>query len=328
MPCITLTNGKQFAADPASSILQSALGQNVVLEYSCRTGRCGICKTRVLSGETVVLKPEESLLGQEAADGMILTCCRAAESDVVLDAEDLGPLAGIAVRTMPCKIAAITHPAPDIATVTLRMPPTTPMVFLAGQYVDVLHRGARRSYSIANAPRVDGTIDLLIKRYPGGVFSRYWFEEAANGDLLRLEGPLGTFFLRDQPVHHLVFLATGTGIAPVKAILEQLSAEEHRAPAPRISVYWGNRDPSAFCVDLTCGALDFSTDLLLSRRGMGTALREGYVQHALIEDAIDLTTASVYACGSDAMIAAARALLAKTGLPQGRFFSDAFVSSN
>lgn len=323
---VTLINGKQFAADTTTTILEAALGHDVVLEYSCRTGRCGVCKARVLSGETIVLKPEESLPADEAARGTILTCCRAADGDVALDAEDLAPLAGITVRTMPCKIAAITFPAPDIATVTLRTPPATPLTFLAGQYVDILARGIRRSYSVANAPRANGTLDLVIKRYPGGVLSRYWFEEAAVGDLLRLEGPLGTFFLRDQPVDHLVLLATGTGIAPVKAILEQL-AEGGMAVPPRISVYWGNRDPAEFCIDLGCDTLDFSTSLLLSRRNMG-GHREGYVQQAVIEDAVDLAGAAVYACGSNAMIASARSLLIEAGLPARRFFSDAFVSSN
>jgi CDP-4-dehydro-6-deoxyglucose reductase len=324
---VTLINGKQFTADATTTILEAALGQDVVLEYSCRTGRCGICKARVLSGGTIVLKPEESLPANEVNRGMILTCCRAAEGDVALDAEDLAPLTGITVRTMPCKIAAITFPAPDIAKVTLRTPPTMPLVFLAGQYVDILFRGIRRSYSLANAPRADGTLELIIKRYPGGMLSRYWFEEAAVGDLLRLEGPLGTFFLREQPVDHLVLLATGTGIAPVKAILEQLSMQAGPAPA-RISVYWGNRDPAEFCIDFDCSTLDFSANLLLSGRNMGTGHREGYVQHAVIDDAVDLGRAAVYACGSNAMITSARTLLTEAGLPQRRFFSDAFVSSN
>jgi len=324
---VTLINGKQFAADATTSILEAALGHDVVLEYSCRTGRCGICKAQVLSGDTIVLKPEESLSADDVERGMILTCCRAADGDVTLDAEDLAALAGITARTMPCKIAAISFPAPDIARIILRTPPATPLTFLAGQYVDILFRGLRRSYSIANAPRADGALELIVKRYPGGLLSRYWFEEAAVGDLLRLEGPLGTFFLRDQPVDHLVLLATGTGIAPVKAILEQLSPQGGPKPA-RISVYWGNRDPAEFCVDLGCTALDFSTHLLLSRRNMGTGHREGYVQHAVLDDAVDLTGAAVYACGSNAMIASARTLLTEAGLPQRRFFSDAFVSSN
>ena len=324
---VTLINGKQFAADATTSILEAALSHDVVLEYSCRTGRCGICKAQVLSGDTIVLKPEESLLADDAERGMILTCCRAAEGDVVLDAEDLAALVGITARTVPCKIAAISFPSPDIAKVMLRTPPATPLTFLAGQYVDILFRGLRRSYSIANAPRADGTLELIIKRYPGGLLSRYWFEEAAVGNLLRLEGPLGTFFLRDQPVDHLILLATGTGIAPVKAILEQLSMRDGPSPA-QISVYWGNRDPAEFCIDLGCAALDFSTNLLLSRCNMGTGHREGYVQHAVVDDAIDLTGAAVYACGSNAMIASARTLLIDSGLPERRFFSDAFVSSN
>jgi len=333
MAQITLSTGRTFAADPTVSILDAARGEGVVLEYSCRTGRCGICKAPVLSGETQVMRAEESLSSEDAARGLVLTCCRAAVSDVVLDIEPLDRLAGFQIKTMPARIVSIERLAPAIMRVVLRTPPASPMRFLAGQYVDVIAAGVRRSYSLANAPREDGLLELLIKRYPGGVLSEYWFERAAANDLVRIEGPLGTFFLRDefpegQAPANILFLATGTGIAPVKALLEELAADRERAARHRLRVFWGNREAENFCWDPVALGLDIGFHHLLSGQDTAWGGKRGYVQAAAIADGFDPADTMVYACGSDAMIASAREAFTAQGLPSRRFFSDAFVSSN
>lgn len=329
MPNVTLSTGRTFFADPAVTLLDAARAQGVTLEYSCRTGRCGICKAPLLSGETAALKPEaEGLSEAEAAAGMILTCCRAATSDVTLDIEPLDRLAGLEIRTMPSRIVSIERLAADIVKVVLRTPPASPLRFLPGQYVDVLADGVRRSYSLANAPRADGLLELLIKRYPGGRLSEYWFERAAENDLIRIEGPFGTFFLREEGPRDLVFLATGTGIAPVKALLEELAADPARAGRHRLRVFWGNRAAESFCWDPAALGLDIAAQHLLSDREAAWEGARGYVQDAAIRDGIDPDDTVVYACGSNAMIASAREAMRTLGLPAGRFFSDAFVSSN
>ena len=333
MPDVTLNTGRSFAADPSLSILDAARKAGVVLEYSCRTGRCGICKAPVLSGETEVLRPEESLSSEEAAKGVVLTCCRAATSDVALDVEPLDRLAGFEIKTMPARIVSIERLAPAIVRVVLRTPPASPMHFLPGQYVDVIAQGVRRSYSLANAPRKDGLLELLIKRYLSGILSEYWFERAQPNDLVRIEGPFGTFFLRDEfpegrAPANILFLATGTGIAPVKALLEELAADPARATRHRLRVFWGNREAENFCWDPVALGLDIGFHHLLSGADMAWGGKRGYVQKAAIEDGFDPVDTMVYACGSDAMIASAREALAALGLPPRRFFSDAFVSSN
>lgn len=328
MSVVTLSNGRSFVGDATTSILEAARSAGVVLEYSCRTGRCGICKAPVLSGRTVQLRPEdEGLSAEEAAGGVILTCCRAAADDVTLDIEPLDRLAGVEVRTMPARIVSIDRVAADIVTVTLRTPPATPLHFVPGQYVDVLAAGVRRSYSLANAPRADGLLELIVKRYPGGVLSEYWFERAKANDLVRIEGPFGTFFLRDDSARDIVFLATGTGIAPIKALLEELAAAPARASRHRLRVFWGNREAESFCWDPVALGLDVGIHHLLSGAG-GWSGQRGYVQDAAIRDGIDPVDTVVYACGSNAMIASARASFLALGLPTRRFFSDAFVSSN
>lgn len=328
MPIVTLNTGYSFAADPTLSILDAARNAHVVLEYSCRTGRCGICKAPA-TGETAILRPEEqSLTMEEAAQGLILTCCRAATSNVVLDVEPLDRLAELEIRTIPSRIVSIDRLAPDIVGVVLRTPPGSPLRFLPGQYVDVIAQGVRRSYSLANAPSADGSLKLIVRRYPDGVLSDYWFERAQANDLLRIEGPFGTFFLRDEAPPNILFLATGTGIAPVKAMLEELATDSARAARHRISIFWGNRAAESFCWNPASLYLDADFHPLLSGDDAAWRGARGYVQDAVIRQGIDPGGTVVYACGSSAMIASARASLLAMGLPTRRFFSDAFVSSN
>lgn len=328
MPVVSLNNGRSFAAQPATSILDAARQEGVTLEYSCRTGRCGVCKARAMSGETVVLRVEESLSSEEISQGLILTCCRAAVGDLSLDIEPLDRLAGIEIKTLPSRIVALDRMAPDIIKLVLKTPPTSPLHFVAGQYVDVLADGVRRSYSLANAPRTDGLLDIIIKRYDGGHLSRYWFEQARANDLLRIEGPFGTFFLRDDLPANLLFLATGTGIAPVKAILEELAADPDRARGHRIEVFWGNRNAASFHWTPSDLGFDVGFHRLLSGEDVAWNGERGYVQDASVRHGFDPDTTTVYACGSDRMIHSARAALLARGLPAKRFFSDAFVSSN
>lgn len=324
---VTLRNGRSFEADAAQTLLDTARGAGVALEYSCRTGRCGICKAGVVAGQTRVLREEEALTPDERQAGVILTCCRAAAGDVVLDVEDLGRLAGVETRTLPCRIDTLERVAEDIVRVSLRTPPSGRLQFLPGQYVDVIRGAVRRSYSVGNAPRDDGRLELLVRRYAGGELSRYWFEQAAPDDLLRLEGPFGTFFLRDDGPRDLVFLATGTGIAPVKALVEELAHDAARRSLHRVRVYWGNREPASFVWHPQAGDVN-TFERAISGGDSDWTGRRGYVHDMLFEDGFDPIDSAVYACGSTAMIAAARTRCLAAGLPAGRFFSDAFVSSS
>ncbi|MEH6499662.1 MAG: FAD-binding oxidoreductase [Pseudoalteromonas distincta] len=328
MARITLANGKSFESQPDTSILENALQQGLTLEYSCKTGRCGVCRTTAPEGATRPLMPEEALTIDEIASGHILTCCRVAEENLTLAIEDLGELAGIQIKTLPCRIDSVQQVKDDVTIITLRLPPTTPLMFLPGQYVDIISQtGRRRSYSIANAPRADGKIELQIRHVPGGELSQYWFEKAKPNDLLRLEGPQGTFFLRQKKVSHLVFLATGTGIAPVKAILERISELSPTHPQ-QIHVYWGGRTEPDLYWQPPADIQGLRYVPVLSRGDGLWSGRKGYVQDAVIEDRIDLLDAQVYACGSESMIKSAKDLLTQQGLPESRFLSDAFVSSN
>ena len=199
---------------------------------------------------------------------------------------------------------------------------------MPGQYVDLLADGVRRSYSLGNAPRSDALLELIVKRYDGGVLSGFLFDRAKIGDLVRIEGPFGTFFLRDDLPKNLLFLATGTGIAPVKALLEELAADPARAAGHRIAVFWGNRAASSFCWSPDELGLDIGFHRVLSGDDTGWKGERGHVHHAALRYGVAAADTVVYACGSDAMIHSARAALVAHGVPTKRFFSDAFVSSN
>lgn len=328
MPVITLSNQKTFISEPGITLLDSARSQGIALEYSCRTGRCGVCKAKVL-GDTEVNHEEHALAQSEKNDGFILTCCRSALTDIALDIEDLGLLGAIQSKTLPCRIDFVQRLSKDVVQIFLRVPPGNQLEFLAGQYIDVIGQGGvRRSYSIANAPRPDGKLELQIRHVEQGIMSQYWFGEAKQNDLLRLEGPLGTFSLRESKAHSLVFLATGTGIAPVKAMLEQLASNPYQAANKTIYVYWGGRTPDDIYWKPSFDTLDLKFIPVLSRAEENWIGRKGYIQQALLDDGIQLIDSVVYACGSDAMIHSARELLLAAGLSKKNFHSDAFVSSN
>ena len=327
MVSVELVNSVAFDCLEGQTILESGRKQGVVLEHSCRTGRCGICKVRVIRGDTRVETPEQSLGEIEANEGYILTCCRSAVSDIKLDATDLGRLAHLKVLTLPARIDSLTKLADDALEVVLRTPPARSFDFLAGQYIDVIGPGGmRRSYSIANAPREDGRITLHIRKVYGGEMSAYWFDQAKQNDLLRFEGPMGTFCLREAPARHLVLLATGTGIAPVKAILEELQANLDACGFEHVHLYWGGRHSSDLYWQPDILGLPIKYTPVLSREPSWGG-RIGYIQDSVLSDALPLDNAVVYACGSEAMIHGAKDALLEAGLSAGNFFSDAFVQS-
>lgn len=334
MALITLANGTTFVADRGVTVLDAALSSGVVLEHSCRTGRCGSCKARVTHGGTFALRPQTALGDDEVKSGWILTCTDEATSDVSLDVEDLGALVGIEARVTPARIDAIDRLAEDVVRVQLRLPPRSPFKFLAGQYVDVSNpAGVKRSYSIASAAASPEKVELQVRRVAGGQLSNYWFEQANVNDLLRFNGPRGTFFMRPVAGLDVVFLATGTGIAPILSMLHQLDAMPTAERARSVTLYWGGRHREDLYLDPVSRLPVLRYVPVLSRGDIDWHGARGHVQDVLLNEvahgrAPALAQAVVYACGSEAMIHGARNLLAGAGLPARQFHFDAFVSSD
>ena len=226
----------------------------------------------------------------------------------------------------PCKISNITHINGNIVEVVLRLPPKVDFQFLAGQYVDIIRNGHKRSYSISHSQYESNQLKLFIRNYEGGLFSNYWFNEAKPNDLLRVEGPLGTFFYRHNEVcTDIVLLATGTGIAPIKAILEQLQASPELLVNKKVWLLWGGRkkEDLFWKPDFTFAHFEYIPVLTREDDWQGA---KGYVQEIASAQAISWPIAQVYACGSEAMIQSAQELLTKQGLKGENFFADAFVA--
>ena len=318
---VTLLNGKTFEADNNKSILESAQANDVSLEYSCLTGRCGTCICTVIKG-SVDRGNDQILTHEERKTNKALTCQAKPLSDIKIDIEDLGIYSSQKIKTIPTRISTIELIGDDILSITLRTPPSNILEFIPGQYINLIYKNIRRSYSIANSMRTDGSIDLLVKRFDEGEMSNYLFNSAKVDDLLRIEGPFGTFGWRDNLPNKIIFLATGTGIAPIISLINS-----GRFDDKEVYVYWGNRFEND-CFDLPKKLLKkIRLVQVFSRVNTTNDLENKYVQHAALYEHNDLSNFAVYACGSLNMIEDAKQLFLKKKLSMQMFFSDAFVSS-
>lgn len=308
--------GVHFQSD--DNLLDDALSQSIPLEYSCRTGDCGMCRAEVVSGSVA------NELGEEITAGEILTCQCKATSDVVLNAKYYPELISIKQQTVPCKVAAFEYVTDDIVVIKFRFPPTVKFEFLAGQYIDLSYKGIKRSYSIANACQTSKDIELHIRRVPNGKMSTPLFEDLCVNQLMRMEGPKGTFFIRNN-TKSLILLAGGTGIAPVKAIIESLVNNQD----PReIFIYWGMVSHHDFYLpQLIELAKNYSNIhyIPVASDDIEWSGRKGFVHSAVCEDFESLDNYEVYACGSSAMIEAAKNSFWNRNLPSESFYSDVFT---
>jgi CDP-4-dehydro-6-deoxyglucose reductase len=320
----TLENIK-FTGSNQETILASAMQGNHIFEYSCKTGQCGVCKTRLLEGEVKELQTQLALSIEDKQNNKILTCCCAPINDILIDAEELSALKEIETKTFPARISTITNLTDEVVEVILRIPPAASFQFLEGQYLDVIQGNVRRSYSIASNHK-EKEIKLLIKEYPNGQMSNYWFNEAKENDLLRIEGPKGTFFLRESK-KPLLFLATGTGIAPIISMLQGLDEDDTYHQVLPINVYWGNRKAEEFFLQPIFTKLNVRFHQVNSQPNDDWSECEGYVQDIALNEIQNVSDFHVYACGSNAMIHSAKKQFIAKGLPENQFYSDAFVQS-
>ena len=313
-----------FEASEDSTILDAALRSGVYLEYSCKSGRCSSCKILVNTGDTIALDEETTLSEREKSDGYILSCMRQAASDVELIGEDLREYGLTSSQTIPAKVHSFCKLTNSIIEVKLRIPPSQKISFLEGQYLNVIKGPLKRSYSIANSSS-ESLITLFIRNYPGGEMSKYWFEEMRVGDLLRIEVALGTFFMRPvQPEDTMVFVGTGTGIAPIKSILDKYMESAQARQLQRVIVLWGMRTSEELFWEPSPSWPGVEYHPCLSREGENPE----YVQDKLSELHIDFSSAIVYACGSSEMIKSVNQLTKERGLKSGNFHSDAFVQNS
>ena len=326
-------SGRTFSVEPDEPILVAGIRQGIGLPYGCKDGACGSCKCKKLEG-TVLHGPHQSkaLSAEEEANGFVLTCCGVAQSDVVLESRQVTEAGAFPIRKMPARVASLERKSHDVIAIRLQLPANDPFVYHAGQYVEFLLRdGSRRSYSMANAPHIGPGVELHLRHMPGGKFTDHVFGVMKEKEIQRIEGPFGSFFLREDSVKPMVLLASGTGFAPIKALIEHMQFMGITRPA---TLYWGGRRPEdLYMSDWVQTQLAAMPSLryvpVISNATPEDAWtgRTGFVHRAVLEDLPDLSGYQVYACGAPIVVDSARKDFSELAdLPEEEFYADSFVT--
>lgn len=331
MPRITVKPSNHvLQAEDGHTILEAALHEGFVIAYGCRNGACGTCKGRVLEGSVDygTYQPQ-ALADADRRNGYALFCQARPLGDVVIECREIGAAKDIQIKTLPCRVQRLERLAPDVMLVELKLPANERLQFLAGQYVDILMKdGTRRSLSMANPPHDDALLQLHLRNY-GGPFSTHVFTAMKEKEILRFEGPLGTFFLREDSAKPIILLASGTGFAPIKAIVESAL---HRGVARPMTLYWGGRRRGdLYLNDLAerwqrDHGVRYVPVLSEAQPEDQWTGRTGFVHRAVMEDFPDLSGHQVYACGAPVVVESARHdFTASCKLPEDEFYCDEFT---
>lgn len=326
-------SGHQFTCDEGETVLAGAIRAGVGLPYGCKNGACASCKGQVLAGSLSHKAHQlRALSEEEEAKGGALFCCAVPQSDLLIEVREVLGSADYPIKKMPTRINKIEKVSNDVAILSLQLPATDQLRYRAGQYIEfMLKDGKRRSYSMANAPHQEGMLSLHIRHMPGGFFTDQVFGSMKERDILRFEGPLGTFFMREDSDKPMILLASGTGFAPLKAIIEHA---QHIQSSRPMRLYWGGRRPQdlymhQLCLQWAQEMPHFSYIPVISEALPEDAWqgRTGFVHQAVMADLPDLSSYQVYACGAPVMVESAqRDFVAQCKLPLNEFYADSFTS--
>ena len=326
-------SGNQFRVEPSETVLDAALRSGHMIPYSCKSGSCGSCKARVISGSVGYGEYKGSILTDaEKAQGMALLCQAHALEDLVVDAREVMVSEEIEIKLLPCRVVQLKQLNHDVMCMSLRLPQAQPFNYLAGQYLDILLRdGRRRSFSIANMPQAGTDLELHVRRVPGGSFTNQIFGTMKERDLLRFQGPFGTFFLREQSDRPVLLMAGGTGFAPIKAIVEQAIARGINRP---MHIFWGVRAehdlylagiPSTWMTQHS--NIKYTPVLSEAEDDQHWAGEIGWVHESLLTHYPDLSSYEVYMAGPPPMINVAYTAFIEHGLPEEHLYFDSFEFS-
>jgi len=321
---------RNFIVDNDETILSAALRQGISLPYGCRSGNCGSCKSILLAGQ-VRYHIEQSLCltEQDKQSHAVLLCQALPCSDLTIEATVIPAHEDIVVKKLPCRIKDKKRLSHDVMQLRLKLPVTEPFAYKAGQYIDILlPDGRRRSFSLASAPFFNGSLELHIRHIDGGNFTGYVFNELEEKAILRVEGPHGQFYLREDSARPIIFMAGGTGFAPVKSIIEYCISHNIQRP---MYLYWGVRTQhDLYMNDLAeLWQADFPNIhyipvLSAPAPHDDVKYRHGLVHQAIMEDFSDLSAFDVYASGPPAMVEAGKTSFTHCHLPLTQYYSDAF----
>lgn len=321
-------SGKRFAAGEDESVLDAARRAGLALPYSCLSGVCGSCKATLVSGDChYPHNPPSALNASEMAHHQVLLCQAVPRTDLVVAAREVASVAAMPKRVLALKLIDKTLLAPEVMRLRLSPPQGDSINRLPGQYLDVLlPAGKRRAFSIANSPHSGREIELHVRLVVGGDFTRHVFADLEPGAILRVEGPLGTFVPREDSERPLLFVAGGTGFAPIKALIEHFL---HLGTRRALTLYWGARTKRELYLSSlpkiwTSVAPRLRFIPVISEDGNGDGMRHGFVHAAVLEDHPDLSAFDIYMSGPPALINVGRRAFVAAGLPENRLFYDSF----
>ncbi len=317
----------QFYVESGETVLDAALRQGVNLRYGCRNGACGACKGKILQGSVSYDEPPIALEDSDVEQNLALFCEAKPDSELVIEVDEVDMGQAVEIKTLPCRVHEMNRLADDVMQLLIKLPASERLQFLPGQYIDILlEDGRHRSFSIANAPHNDDFLELHVRLVEGGQFTSRVFNTMQPKDLLRIEGPHGSFFYREDARDEILMIAGGTGFAPLKGIIEHILSEQDTRP---IYLYWGVRtEGDLYMRDL---AEQWATEHdnihfvpVLSEADDSWNGRTGYLHDAVLNDFDDLSIFDIYACGPPAMIKAAESSFQDKGMKKEQFYYDSF----
>ncbi len=327
---ITLSqSGHRFEVDDNETVLEAAIRQGIGLPYGCRNGQCGNCQGLIKSGTFNYKNPITALTPEQQANGLALLCQAYPTSDLEIDINELTHAKEVPTRCFPAKVAGINQISHDVLQIILSLPANFRLPFFAGQYINfILKDGRRRSFSIANAPNEDKHIELHVRHIKGGEFTGEVFDGMQVKDVVRIEGPLGSFFLREQSERTAILMAGGTGFAPVKGIVEHVLAKNLKRD---LHIYWGARRFADLYFHEQAQRwseehenIHYTPVLSESDTSDNWSGRTGFVHNSVLQDFSNLNNVEVYASGPPVMVYAGRDAFVEQGMESSHYYSDAF----
>jgi len=326
-----INSDASFTVNEGESVLNAALRQGVMLPYSCKNGTCGSCRGKLESGEVhYPFHPPLALSREEIGEGFALLCQAEPIEDLVIRAREIEAVRDIQVRKLPARVVEKTLLAPDVMRVRIKLPIAQRLQFLAGQYIEILvPEDKRRAFSIASSPQSEDIIELHIRHVEGGGFTGWVFDELKERDILRIEGPLGTFFVRnDQTDRPMILMGGGTGFAPLKSMIEDLLAHNDERP---LHLFWGARTRAELYMHEQARLwadendhIQYSSALLEPENEDQPSGFTGFVHEAVLQKYRNLSAFDIYMSGPPAMIDAGRAAFLENGAQKRRIFFDSF----
>jgi len=322
-----------FDIEEDEKILDAAIRQGYSLPYGCRNGACGACLGDLIEGQVDYGSSNRSALGaDQEASGKVLICQATARSNLTLEVKEVVRATEIEVKRLPVRVEALNRLSHDVMEIKLKLPETERLQFLPGQYIDILLKdGGTRAFSLANPPHRDQYLELHIRHVEGGNFTDFVFNKMKIKDLLRIEGPLGSFSLNENSSRPVLMIAGGTGFAPMQGMLEHAIEDDD----PRsFHLFWGVRAwDDLYSNDLAeqwtkaHDNLSYTPVLSEPKEGDTWSGETGFVHEAVLRQYPDLSAYDVYMAGPPAMVEAAKQAFNERGLPEEQLHFDSFEFS-